>query len=88
MLRSRRRELHLRIAEALESHFPQTARDAPELVAHHWTEAGNAERAVAGWLAAGQRASQRSEYREAIGHLRRGLELVPRLADAGDAARS
>jgi len=84
LLRSRRRELHLRIAEVLESRFPQTARDAPELVAHHWTEAGVAERAVAAWLTAGQRASERSEYREAIGHLRRGLELIPRLADAGE----
>lgn len=79
LLRARRRELHQRIAGALEAQFPQTARDAPELVAHHWTEAGNVERAVGAWLAAGRRASQRSEYREAIGHLRRGLELVLRL---------
>lgn len=84
LLRSRRRELHLRIAEVLESRFPQTARDAPELVAHHWTEAGLAERAVAGWLAAGQRASERSEHREAIAHLRRGLDLIPRLSDASE----
>jgi predicted ATPase/class 3 adenylate cyclase len=82
LLRSRRRELHLRIAEVLENRFPQTARDAPELVAHHWTEAGVAERAIASWLAAGLRASERSEYREAIGHLRSGLALIPRLADA------
>lgn len=81
LLRSRRRELHQRIAEALESRFPQTARDAPELLAHHWTEAGVAQQAVASWLAAGQRASERSEYREAIGHLRRGLDLISRLSD-------
>jgi predicted ATPase/class 3 adenylate cyclase len=84
LLRSRRRELHLRIAETLETRFPQTARHAPELVAHHWTEAGNAERAVAGWLAAGQRASERSEYREAIAHLSRGLELIRSLSDADE----
>jgi len=82
LLRSRRRELHLRIAEVLEGRFPRTAHDAPELVAHHWTEAGVAERAIASWLAAGLRASQRSEYREAIGHLRRGLSLIPLLTDA------
>ena len=79
LLRSRRRQLHQRIADVLETQFPQTARDAPELVAHHWTEAGATERAVAAWLAAGRRASQRSECREAVGHLRRGLELIPRL---------
>ena len=81
LLRSRRRTLHRLIAEALETRFPQTARNAPELIAHHWQEAGNVERAVEGWLAAGRRASERSEYREAIEHLRKGLELVPRLAD-------
>jgi class 3 adenylate cyclase/predicted ATPase len=82
LLRSRRRELHASIAEVLERSFPQTARDAPELVAHHWTEAGNFERAIAGWLAAGRRASERSEYREAIGHLRTGMALVPNIGDA------
>jgi len=81
MLIARRRDLHLRIAEVLENRFPQTARDAPELVAHHWTEAGIAERAIASWLVAGLRASERSEYREAIGHLRRGLALIPKLTD-------
>ena len=81
LLRSRRYELHLRIAELLERNFPQTARDAPELVAHHWTEARVAERSTAAWLAAGLRASERSEHREAIAHLRKGLTLVPRLAD-------
>ena len=79
MLIARRRQLHAQIADTLEGRFPQTARDTPELVAHHWTEAGNVERAVAGWLLAGQRASLRSEYREAIGHLRRGLELNSRI---------
>ncbi len=82
LLRSRRRELHSSIAEVLERSFPQTARDTPELVAHHWTEAGNFERAIAGWLAAGRRASERSEYREAIGHLRTGMALIPNIADA------
>jgi predicted ATPase len=82
LLRSRRRELHLRTAEVLERRFPQTARDAPELLAHHLTQAGDFERAVTAWLAAGQRASERSEYREAIGHLRTGLGLIPNLADA------
>lgn len=84
LLRSRRRELHVRIGEALESRFPQTARDAPELVAHHWSEAGDAGRAAVHWLAAGQRASERSEYREAIAHLYRGLEMVSHIEGAGE----
>lgn len=82
LLLSTRRELHARTAQALESLFPRTLSDAPELIALHWTEAGEAERATARWLAAGQRASQRSEYAEAIAHLRKGLEVVPAIADA------
>ena len=78
LLRSRRHELHTLIAQVLQERFPQQARDTPELLAHHWTEAGDVERAVAGWLAAGERACERSEYSEAIGHLRKGLELVAR----------
>jgi predicted ATPase/class 3 adenylate cyclase len=78
---SSRRELHVRIARTLEDQFPQTARNSPELVAHHWTKAGVFDRAVESWLAAGRRASERSEYREAIAHLRTGLDLVPDVSD-------
>ena len=83
LLRSRRRELHTLIAQVLQERFPQQARTTPELLAHHWTEAGDVDRAVGGWLAAGERASERSEYSEAMGHLRRGVDLVPRLTDPG-----
>jgi predicted ATPase/class 3 adenylate cyclase len=81
LLRSRRQEFHGLIAQVLQAQFPQQTRDAPELLAHHWTQAGDAERAVAGWLAAGERACHRSEYSEAIGHLRNGVELVAHLTD-------
>jgi predicted ATPase len=81
LLRSRRRELHSDIASCLERHFPGTLRDTPELVAHHWTEAGVAETAIALWLVAGRRASERSQYREAQAHLRKGLNLLPQVRD-------
>lgn len=81
LLRSRRQELHAKVASVLEEQFPRQANDAPELLAHHWTEAGDVLRAVRGWLAAGERAAERSEYNEAVGHLSKGLELVPALGD-------
>ncbi len=81
LLRGRRHELHAQIGRVLQEQFPHLARDAPELLAHHWTEAGDAERAVAAWLAAGERACERSEYSEAIGHLRKGVDLLERLPD-------
>lgn len=82
LLRSRRQELHVLIARVLQERFPQQVRDTPELLAHHWTQAGDTECAVAAWLGAGKRAAERSEYSEAIGHLRRGLDLLPHLPDA------
>ncbi len=81
LLRRRRRELHGTIADVVETLLPGMARDEPELVAHHLTEAGNPDRATNAWLAAGRRASERSQYREAIGHLRNGLALISQLAD-------
>jgi class 3 adenylate cyclase/predicted ATPase len=87
LLRNRRRELHARIAEVLEQQFAQITQDAPELVAHHWTAAGNASLGVLYWLAAGKRASARSEYAEAIGHLRRGIELISLIADPAERSR-
>jgi predicted ATPase/predicted negative regulator of RcsB-dependent stress response len=82
LLHSRRRELHVLTAQALERLFPRTLTDQPELLALHWTEAGQPEPATAQWLAAGQRASRRSEYVEAIAHLEKGLALVPAISDA------
>ena len=81
LLKSKRQQLHARIADALEEGFPETTIIQPELLAQHYTEAGLAERAIAYWEKAGQRAIQRSANAEAIRHLSKGLEQVGRLAD-------
>src|SRR5262249_10935495 len=65
----------------LAERFPETAATQPELLAHHATEAGLAEPAVGCWYTAGQRAHERSAHVEAIGHLRKGLELLKTLPD-------
>src|SRR6185312_5676163 len=46
LLRERRRALHARIAEMLESQFADIAESQPELVARHCTEAGLIEKAA------------------------------------------
>jgi tetratricopeptide (TPR) repeat protein len=79
LLRKSRRALHERIAEALVSRFPETATLHPELVAEHYSAAGRADEAVTQWLLAGQLAVARAANHEAIGHLKRGLELVSEL---------
>ena len=61
--------------------FPQTVETQPELVAHHYTEAGLIEQAIPYWQQAGERAMQRSANVEAISHLTKGLELLKTLPD-------
>jgi class 3 adenylate cyclase/predicted ATPase len=73
LLRSARQQLHARIAAILEAEFPATA---PEQLAQHWAQAGDAERAVANWSKAGRLAIQRSANREAIAQLTKGLRML------------
>ena len=74
LLRETRRQLHGRIAKALEDHFPGTVETQPELIAHHFAQAELVEKAVRYWLKAGATAVSRSANLEAIGHLRNGLQ--------------
>jgi predicted ATPase len=48
----------------------------PEVLARHASEAGLKESAVSYWQRAGQRATQRSAYREAVGQIQNALDLV------------
>jgi predicted ATPase len=79
LLKSTRQHYHQRIAQVLEAQFPETVEAQPELLAHHYTEAGLTEKAVHYWHQAGQRAIERSAHVEAISHLRRGLALLQTL---------
>ena len=81
LLRDRRRRLHGRIARALEERSPELAETAPELIALHLTEAGEAGRALGYWLKAGRRSAGRSAEREAARQLRRGLDALRPAAD-------
>src|SRR5262249_44769054 len=73
LLRAKRQELHARVAAVLECHFADLVERQPELLAHHLTTAGDAERAVDQWLRAGRLAAKRLAHLEAIGHFDRGL---------------
>jgi predicted ATPase len=87
LLKSRRRQLHARIARVLKERFPEAAEVEPELLAHHRTEAGFTQQAVDYWHQAGQVAIARSAHAEAIAHLTRGLDLLTRLLDGADHRR-
>jgi predicted ATPase len=81
LLKSKRRELHGRIAKALEDEFAERVETEPELLAHHFTEAAITDPALDYWLRAGQRAVERCAYVEASSHLERGLALVETLPE-------
>ncbi len=74
-----RQQYHRQIAEALSVHFPAVAATEPERLAHHYTEAGCLEQAIAYWQRAGQWAVERAAHVEAIRHLTSGLSLLKSL---------
>jgi hypothetical protein len=82
LLKSRRRVLHDRVAKELVKRFADVAETRPELIAHHYTEAGDAESAAAAWQKAGERALQYGAMGEAVSHFGRGLAVLGALAES------
>jgi class 3 adenylate cyclase/predicted ATPase len=81
LLKSTRQQYHQRIAQILEEQFAETTEAQPELLAHHYTEAGLTGQAVTYWYKAGQSTAKRSAHAEAITHLRQGLVLLQTLPE-------
>jgi tetratricopeptide (TPR) repeat protein len=69
LLRSKRQQLHARIAKALNSHFGRIVEEQPELVARHYSAAGEKIQAFESWLKAGKAATRRSANKEALSHM-------------------
>jgi predicted ATPase len=82
LLKSTRQQYHQRIAQVLEAQFSEATETRPELLAHHYTEAGVPAQALPYWQRAGQRAIERAAPLEAIAHLSKGLEILRTLVDS------
>jgi class 3 adenylate cyclase/predicted ATPase len=82
LLKSKRHLLHGRIAHVLASQFTETAEAQPELLAHHYTQAGMTDVAIQWWRKSGDHAIRRSANREAASHLGRAIELLQQLPDS------
>jgi class 3 adenylate cyclase/tetratricopeptide (TPR) repeat protein len=65
LLKVRRRQLHRRAAVALGERFATIAGPRPELVAYHWTNAGELELAIVEWQKAGDLSGSRRAFSEA-----------------------
>ena len=76
LLKKRREALHAQIAECLESKFPETLANEPELLAYHYSRTGLTETAIGYWQQAGERASMRSANLEALSHVTNALDLL------------
>jgi class 3 adenylate cyclase/tetratricopeptide (TPR) repeat protein len=76
LLKSRRKELHRRVAETITEKFPALAEAQVQVLAHHRTEGGLVDEAIGDWEKAGRKAIARSAHIEATANLRRALELV------------
>ncbi len=81
LLKSTRQQYHERIAQVLVERFADIQGTQPELLAHHYTEAGLTAQAVPYWQRAGQQALQRSANLEAVQHLTMGLALLATLPE-------
>jgi predicted ATPase len=79
LLKSRRQVLHRRLAEALRDHVAGTVAAEPELLAHHFSQAGLTDAAIEWWGKAGQRSLKRSAALEAVEQFTRALGQIATL---------
>jgi hypothetical protein len=81
LLKSRRQSLHRRAAEILRDD-PERAAAEPELIAHHFTQAGLDDLAIEWWGKAGDQALRRSAFQEAIAHLGKAIAMADKAGAA------
>jgi class 3 adenylate cyclase/predicted ATPase len=84
LLRSKRQQVHADVAAILEHDFPELVENRPEILAYHFQEAGNHQRAIRCWFESGKRALAHSANVEAIANFRKALELVTALPDTSE----
>ena len=88
LLQQRRRQLHARTLQAIESLYAGRLLEQVEPLAHHAVQ-GEQWTAAAGYLRiAARRAIERSAYREAVAHLEQALAALGRWPEGRDAARA
>ncbi|HJU12475.1 MAG TPA: adenylate/guanylate cyclase domain-containing protein [Candidatus Binataceae bacterium] len=82
LLKSRRRDLHRVVARTISEHFASLREAHPEVLARHWTEAGEAELAITEWSRAGKTVQARHAFNEARENYEQALALVDLLPES------
>jgi tetratricopeptide (TPR) repeat protein len=85
LLKSRRAALHRIVAETLRDNFTAVAATEPEVLAHHFTQAGLDDAAIEWWGKAGDQALRRSAFKEATAHLSKAIEMADKMAQTAHA---
>jgi predicted ATPase len=83
LLKRQRREMHRKVAQMIAERFPEMAEAHPEVVARHWTEAGEIEPAIGAWLKAGGRRGTK-RFREAEESYQRALRQLSFLPESSN----
>lgn len=76
LLEADRQALHAAAARTLTTRFADLAEARPEVIARHWTEAGEAAEAITAWTRAAVTAEARHAFVEAEDDYRRALALL------------
>ena len=84
LLKSRRSELHARIAHVLENDFADRVTNEPEWLAHHHTQAGDLPPSDPAVAEAGTLAVGRVALQEAVAHFQKGLTLIDQLPPSAE----
>jgi class 3 adenylate cyclase/predicted ATPase len=87
LLRSRRQQIHARIAESIGTHSPELAETQPELLAQHCTKAGLVEKSIVYWRKAGHSSAARSAMAEAAAQFQTGLHQLALMPDTPERQR-
>jgi len=84
LLKTRRQQLHGKVARELEENFQPTAESEPELVAYHFAQAGIAKSASNYYERAGDRATAHSNFAEAVAHFSASLQQAGQAGEDKD----
>jgi tetratricopeptide (TPR) repeat protein len=84
LLQERRRVLHARIVETLETLAGERVAEQVDRLAHHALRGEVWDKALVYCRQAGEKAMARSAHREAVGHFEQALSALPRLPETRD----
>jgi tetratricopeptide (TPR) repeat protein len=82
MLRADRVRMHAKVAQVIEQQFALSTTNAPHLLAMHYAEAGNLDRAVHFWERAGELAANQLAPKEAVAHYSCALEKLAEMPES------